>query len=409
MFYSASTGTLHVAVTDLIFPVLAIAALLTPATERQSLAVRPLVLFAVVMFTVVAGSALAVSLSDPDFRTGLAVKNAFKLLVVIAYAVVFAVEATQLDRDEMCDLLRTWGWTATIVSLATIATAADIARIVPTDAWGARSFGFFQDPNLYGGYLLISLTTVVAAEVMKNSKWTIVQLLIIMTGIVLTASRGSLVSLIVVLIMAFSFVASWRVRLIIAAAGSAAGALLYAVVSGQFGGSWLAPAIDRLNESGREAGDDPRFQMWTRAISLWNDRPLFGVGIGQFGRFSIDINGYREDDVGQIAHNTFLSFLVETGILGFLLCVAGILFLAFRVYRDQRLQIRLRHAFGLGILAICLQMSTLNLHNVRYVWVLIGLIWGFTVWNSQIGRLAEAPEPSTLTNDIPAEVSTATR
>ena len=401
MFYTNFTGSLHIAVTDFVFPVLAILALLKPATEQLSLALRPLCLFAVVMLAIAASSALTASLFDPEFSAGLAAKNAFKLFIVLAYAVVFAIEASRMERDQLCGLLRTWACTATIVSLATIATAAGIAHIVPTDDTGERSLGFFQDANLYSGYLVISLSVVIAAELMRHSSWTIVQLLSITAGVLLTASRGALGSFALVLIMAFVFIPSRKVRLIIGGVGLAAGSLLYAAVSGWVGSwSWLGPAIDRLDTSGREVGDDPRLRLWARAIAVWNDHPLFGVGIGQFGRFTIDVNGYDEDDVGQIAHNTFLSFLVETGIFGMLLCVAGIVFLAFRLYRDQRLEIRLRHAFGLGVLALCTEMFTLNLQNVRYVWVFIGLIWGFTVSKSLIGRLTDVPiPPSTLPND----------
>jgi O-antigen ligase len=387
MFHTSATGSLHVAVADLVFPVLAILALLNLATERRSRAIRPVVFFALIMLTVVAISALTASLSDPEFSVKLAAQNSFKLLVVLAYFVVFAIHGSRLECDQLYSLLRTWSWTATILSLATIATAAG-AKIVPVDRWeGVRSVGFFQDPNLYGGYLLLSLSVVVAAQVMKHSKWAIVQILSIVAAILLTASRGALGSLALVLIVALVLVASWRARLIITGIGLSAGLLLYAIGPGRVGswlgiGSWLGPAIDRLDTSGQSAGDDPRLRLWARAISLWKDHPLSGVGIGQFGRFTIDVNGIDIDNVGQIAHNTFLSFLVETGIFGLLLWVAGIVCLAVRLYRDQRLGIRLKHAFGLGILAICTEMSTLNLQNVRYVWVFAGLVWGFTLWKS---------------------------
>jgi O-antigen ligase len=402
MFYSSFMGTLHIAVADFILPALAFLVLLKPAMERQSLAIRPLVWFAVFLLTVVAISALTASLSDPEFSAHLATKNTLKLLAVIAYAVVFAIQGSRLEYGEMCGLLRTWGWTATIVSLATIVTAAGVAHIVPIDRYGTRSLGFFQDANLYAGYLLISLVVVIAAEMLMHSYWTMVQALIIIAGILLTASRGALGSLALVFIMAFVFVANWKIRLTIGALGLAAGALLLAVAAGRVGP--LGPAIGRLGESTRQISDDPRLELWARAISLANDHLLFGVGIGQFGRFSIDVNGYREDDVGQVAHNTFLSFLVETGIFGLLLFAIGIVFLAIRVYRDQRLGIRVRHAFALGLLAICAEMFTLNLQNVRYVPVFVGLICGFTIWQSQNGRSADVLKPSELPNDRPTEI-----
>jgi O-antigen ligase len=402
MFYTSATGELHLAVTDLVFPLLAALALLNPPTERQTRAVRPLCLFALITLIVVVNSALTASLFDPEFNEALAVKNILKLVVVFSYAVVFAMHASELDHDGLYNLLRAWTWAATIVSLCTIATAVGIARIAPLDRWSMRSLGFFQDANLYGGYLVLSLAVVAAAGVMKRSKWTIVHLLIIITAILLTASRGALVSLALISLMALVLISRWKVRLIVAGVGVVTGSLI--VFFGPRRLAWLGRAGDRLVTSAQQVGDDSRLKLWAHAISLWKEHPLFGVGIGQFGRFSLDVLGYGDDDVGQIAHNTFFSFLAETGIFGILLCVAGLAFLAFRVYRDQRLDINVRHAFGLGVLAICTEMLTLNLHNVRFVWVFVGLIWGFTRWKEQPGRSADGRSPPREPSDSSAEI-----
>ncbi len=142
--------------------------------------------------------------------------------------------------------------------------------------------------------------------------------------------------------------ATWKVRIVVGGLGVASAAL-YAVGTG-FSVPWLSPAIARLGgEAGRSVGEDPRLRIWRRAVDIWSDQPVFGVGIGQFGRFTIDVNGYDEHDVGQIAHNTFLSFfLVESGILGLVLCVGGMAFLVFRLLLDRRIEGRLRYALGLG-------------------------------------------------------------
>ena len=384
MFYTGATGSLHIAVADFIFVVLAIASLHQPMTERQTVALRPLLMFALIVMTVVVNSAFVASIVDPAFSMTLAVMNAFKVVVVLAYAAVFALYASRTEENAVGSLFRTWAWTATAVSWATIATAADLVDVVPHD--GVRSSGFMQDPNLYGGYLVVSISAVVAAEVMRRSHWSLVQLISLVAGIVLTASRGALGSLALVVVVAVLLVASWSFRVLLVGVGCLAVVLLYTVGSGPVG-RWLHPSVERLNAtSGRLLGEDPRWRLWARALSVWNDHPLFGVGIGQFGRFTIDVNGLDDNDVGQIAHNTFLSFLVETGVFGLVLCVAGLVFTAVRLYRDRRLSLRLRHSLALGLLAISTEMFTLNFQNVRYVWVFIGLVWGMTAWRSEVSR-----------------------
>ncbi len=82
-----------------------------PATKRQLSALRPLAYFALAMLTLVACSTLVASLFfDPGFNAKLAVLNTIKLVVVFAYAVVFAVYAAIfLTREQFLSLLRLWG------------------------------------------------------------------------------------------------------------------------------------------------------------------------------------------------------------------------------------------------------------------------------------------------------------
>jgi O-antigen ligase len=406
MFFTHSTGQLHIAVADLVFPLLAFFTLVKPLSERQSRTFYPIALFVFAMLVVVTTSALNALLFDPGFNSKIAAQSTFKLLVVFSYVIVFAIRAASMKSDELCSLLRTWGWTATIISWATIGTAAGIADIVPV-ADDVRSLGFFQDANLYGGYLLLSLSIVVAADVMKPSHyWTIVQVLSIVAAILLTASRGALLSLGFVLVLGFLIIAKWKVRLIVGSIALGAGFLQYAFGYGPLA-SWLGPAMYRLSRSGQTVAEDARFSLWERAISLWNEHPLFGVGIGQFGRFSIDVNWYYVEGLGQVTHNTFLSFLVETGIFGLLLCIAGFGALTLRLYSNRQLGIRLRHAFAIGMLAICIEMFNLNLHNVRYVWIFVGLVWGYTVWKSQADRLRDRSQSSPQSDELSMETSAA--
>lgn len=64
---------------------------------------------------------------------------------------------------------------------------------------------------------------------------------------------------------------------------------------------------------GYETGDDfsgGREFMWLRAISLYHEHPLFGIGLGNFTR----VGGFDTD-----VHNMYLQCLCEQGIVGFIL------------------------------------------------------------------------------------------
>ena len=68
-----------------------------------------------------------------------------------------------------------------------------------------------------------------------------------------------------------------------------------------------------------DRSNSDRIWTWASSLDMFEDRPLTGVGLGQF-RFHYD-NGYRYAQETQHlshAHNNFFHLLAETGIIGFL-------------------------------------------------------------------------------------------
>jgi O-antigen ligase len=71
--------------------------------------------------------------------------------------------------------------------------------------------------------------------------------------------------------------------------------------------------VERLIEpitSGGGSGLGKRQRLWALGINAWLEEPITGIGYGQFERiFGTDIG----------LHNTYLIYLVETGIVGLVL------------------------------------------------------------------------------------------
>src|SRR5690606_14124719 len=75
-------------------------------------------------------------------------------------------------------------------------------------------------------------------------------------------------------------------------------------------------AIERVSTIGTEGdGTSDRFFLWGSAINMWLANPFIGVGIRQLIPYSTEMFGFT---FSSIPHNTYLSFLSETGILGFI-------------------------------------------------------------------------------------------
>jgi len=75
--------------------------------------------------------------------------------------------------------------------------------------------------------------------------------------------------------------------------------------------------LERLAETGAEVTEgnvSNRSQIWQAGMAAWVQRPLTGVGLGGFSAAIAPILGFP-----QAPHNSFISMLVELGIVGLLL------------------------------------------------------------------------------------------
>jgi O-antigen ligase len=148
--------------------------------------------------------------------------------------------------------------------------------------------------------------------------------------------------------------------------------------------------IDRLFFASNDVNDDPRLSLWSLAVDKWLDAPLWGIGLGQFERFSGSaFRTARTSGLGYVTHNTFLFFLVAFGLVGLVLFLALIVWIVRLLYLAPNLTRNAKHALLSGIVVLCSQMMTLNLQNLRYVWVYFGLVLGLSL----VGPRQAGPEP----------------
>ena len=86
----------------------------------------------------------------------------------------------------------------------------------------------------------------------------------------------------------------------------------------------------------RAGGDifSGRLELWKEAIRVFYEHPLFGVGWGGFSDYVS--NSYREIH-GAVynAHNIYLQFLAETGIIGTALIIFGLLYSFFHALKQN--------------------------------------------------------------------------
>jgi O-antigen ligase len=118
--------------------------------------------------------------------------------------------------------------------------------------------------------------------------------------------------------------------------------------------------------------EDSRFTIWSVALNLWSTSPLWGRGFGQF----ISISRTEQAGAPQLVHNSFLSFLVETGVFGAFIFAYTFVFLAFLLLRAKTLTSRV---LSIALAASCVMMLSNNLENARSLWIFMGATYAWVV------------------------------
>ncbi|EIJ36610.1 O-antigen ligase family protein [Thiothrix nivea] len=199
----------------------------------------------------------------------------------------------------------------------------------------------------------------------RNIGWKLINLLYIpaaLSAIVLSASRTGFViasvgSLYALVIFQRSRLA-WRVITAVSVIG-----LIVALLP-------MIPqtSLDRLATIGHEASSGTltgRTTIWKYGLLAWQEHPIVGHGLGAFRKA---VNPFS---ISESAHNTFISLLVETGLIGILIFSAFLLALLRLLpqvpHQDRRFQIIL-----MGCLLLT-QMST-EWSMEKIAWVLYSLL-----------------------------------
>lgn len=386
MFYTLSPvgGILTVGSSDALLPIFVFLMLAGAAVARGRRvhvprppvpAAMPLIVLTVLLCT---ASTVLWTVLSPDFLAARSIADTVKLAAGVGYLIVVFVLVRRVGMEGALRSFRLWGWTATALSLGSLAGITGAVEIIPSD--GYRSLGYFQDANLYAGYLLVSLSVLIflGTVTAKSSPWLPVQAVVILGGIITTGSRGGMLSLALLVGFATLIINSARLRLMVLAGVGAVTA----------GGWWLLAhrdqgvtvlGVDRLFFASKTQAveDDPRVALWVRAIEKWLDAPVWGIGAGQFERFSGDVfRVAKSSGLGYVTHNSFLFFLVSFGVIGFGLFLYLLWWIFRDLYRAPHLGRNAKHALASGIVVILSQMMTLNLQNLRYVWIYFGLVLG---------------------------------
>jgi hypothetical protein len=167
-----------------------------------------------------------------------------------------------------------------------------------------RGLGILHDPNDLAQFLVMIIPFFwmlwQEGRKIRNSVFVITPTLFLVFGIYLTHSRGAVLALLVMLLLALKD----RVGFV-ASIGAVALALSAFVAMNFSGGRAIS----------MQAGED-RMAFWGTGLELFKSSPLFGIGYGNFA----------DQNLGHTAHNSFVLCLAELGIVGYSLWMGLLVF-----------------------------------------------------------------------------------
>lgn len=145
--------------------------------------------------------------------------------------------------------------------------------------------------------------------------------------------------------------------------------------------------IERLATTGTEVEGGSfggRGKLWRAGLEKFPENPVFGYGIGGYKAAITPKLG----PAAQVAHNSYLSVLVETGVVGFVLYISMFIAAFFSVMKLPRLERR----FALVLMAnLSLAMFPLTWEDRRPVWFVLAMLIGFSQVRFARDAAPEAP------------------
>jgi hypothetical protein len=244
---------------------------------------------------------------------------------------------------------------------------------VDWDEQGHRLVSTMLEPNIAGSMIMLMLLVNVA-QLSAGERVAVWKPLIFFAALVASLSRSSFLGLAVGL------------TVIVAVRGVSRRMLRFGAVVGVAFLAALPRLVDyamRFNKlSVSDASAMSRVINWLRALEVWADNPILGIGFNTFG-FVVERYGGIRAGAGSYSSDGGLLFIaVMTGVVGLALYVAMLVYVfrsCRRVWRDAELPASWRAlavGVGAGVPAILAHATFVNSILTPFVMEMLWVLWG---------------------------------
>ena len=256
----------------------------------------------------------------------------------------------------------------TLYNFARGTTAAQLEAARGVDRWEESRYSIMGvNENDLGLMLAMSMPLMIYLVIRAKSNVTRVflwiQLVACIAAILLTGSRGALLSAVVasaMLPLSLRFMpASQKIAAALACASAIACAVFF--IPAETWGRLLLFSTELTQGTLTH-----RTLIWSAGLSAFREQPFLGVGSGAYAATVLKVV-----NVPYVAHNTFLSVLVELGVVGALLLLgllASLYYTAFRMRGlERRLWVTVLLTWTVGVMALAWEYR-------KPTWIMFGLL-----------------------------------
>lgn len=212
------------------------------------------------------------------------------------------------------------------------------------------------DPN-YIGISFVAALVFLLDNILKGNKRVIsaVMYFVIAVAIVLTASRGNMVSWVLSSVLVIAFFLKDRDRSSLKKVLWIAIALVLILALIQYISVNYPEQWGRMSYISADS-DNGRLYLWEETLDLWKDSPLFGGGLrSMYYQYS------------RASHNTYLQILVDSGLIGSILFIAFLICMAKKAFSYNK-------TLFAALCGMLLQIGFLDAVDNRVVWIIFCLI-----------------------------------
>jgi O-antigen ligase len=227
-----------------------------------------------------------------------------------------------------------------VITQVIIGTLSWVYPSVLRSVWlkhvGLRTTGSLGSPGVYSTTLIfagiILLYTAIKMKPGWKRKLLLLSYLASIYGVFITFSRASWLAGILVLLAIFALYPKVMFRLTIKALP------IILIIGGILMVSQIEHAKARFYSENSEHSALSRLPVLVAAYRMFEQKPIFGWGYGNFDRYDRQFQGRFGDLVNPVekdltSHNMFLTLLAEQGVVGISLFLAPVIFLLYKSFK----------------------------------------------------------------------------